>query len=513
MPGVHFNPEAAALSTRRTRLAFTLAAALCPALAQLPPPDDQAPAEPQMVDLNVVALDSRGDPVTDLRPDELRVTDNNKPQAIAFFHHREAAPGRPPAPAAGEFTNRGPANIPRATLILFDLMNESFGTRGTSANQLVHELASLETADYVYLYILRLDGRLYPVHGLPGPEDRPPSPGDAPWTRQIKPLLDNALRTVQQLRPVDTDVAVRAQLTMRALDAIAADLSRVPGYKSIVWVTDGVPLVLGPRRSDTGDFVDFTPLIRQMSEAFNRSRVSIYPVRQVMLGSADNVDGAAHDGMESIETLSLFANLTGGRPDVGKDIGAAVRQAIIDMRTSYQLGYCPPARNWDNKLHKLRVTCTRKGVRIQSKTGYYAWEDPPGARGAQAIESIARATFDAAEIGLQAKLSGSSGGLVHLDAHIDLRDLALVRSGDFYDGHLRLAVVGYAQGELSQRTPIIPLDLHLTSQAHDQALQQGIPFSQDLNMSKEVRSIRLILFDRGSDSVGSLTIPVPPVGR
>ena len=208
-------------------------------------------------------------------------------------------------------------------------------------------------------------------------------------------------------RPVDIDVAVRVQITYSALSAIAAELSRVPGHKNIVWVTDGVPIELGPNRSDTGDFVDFTPLLRQMSDEFDRSGVAIYPVRQIMLGTPTHIDdgpapapanGAA--GLGSLDTLEQFAEMTGGRPDAGKDIGAAVRQAIADARTSYQVGYYPPEKNWDDKYHKLRVTCTRKGVRIQAKTGYYAWREGPGAKADEAIESTVPTTFDAAEIGL-----------------------------------------------------------------------------------------------------------------
>ena len=47
-------------------------------------------------------------------------------------------------------------------------MNEGFGTRGYALNQIVHSLENLESADYLYLYILTVDGRLYAVHGLPG---------------------------------------------------------------------------------------------------------------------------------------------------------------------------------------------------------------------------------------------------------------------------------------------------------------------------------------------------------
>jgi hypothetical protein len=148
--------------------------------------------------------------------------------------------------------------------------------------------------------------------------------------------------------------------------------------------------------------------------------VAIYPVRQIMLGTPTHIDdgsgpgpGPANTftGLGSMDTLAQFAELTGGRPDGGKDIGAAVRQAINDARSSYQIGYYPPETNWDDKYHKLRVTCTRKGVRIQAKTGYYAWREGPGGKAEEAIESTIPTTFDAAEIGLRASLSSNPKGV------------------------------------------------------------------------------------------------------
>jgi VWFA-related protein len=464
-----------------------------------------------MIDLNVVAVDLHGEPVTDLTRDEFRVVDSGKPQSIVFFRHREGPRALPPALRPNEFSNRGGANIPRATLILFDLLNESFGTRGAAADQLIHFLESLETADYVYLYLLTLDGRLYPVHGLPAAQSEASRAESVPWTRQIKPLLNQAMRSVLQFRQFDIDVAVRVQLTYLALDRLGLELSRVPGRKSIVWITDGVPIELGPGRSDTGDFVDFTPQLRQMSEALDRSGVAIYPARQVMLGSPDNVDGSAYNGIASIETLNQFAAMTGGRPDSGKDIGGAVRQALADMRTSYRIGYYPAAKNWDDKFHKLAVTCTRKGVRIQTKTGYYAWRDAPGARSEEAIEAAMSTTFDAAEIGLRATLTPDpkGGRTVRLDANIDAQDVALVHEGALYLGQLRLAIVGYSPGMQPQPGPLIPLDLHYSAQDRDKALDRGIGFGQSITLAEGMNSLRLIVFDRSSNAIGSVTMPVP----
>ena len=185
---------------------IALVLALTPVCGGGPPRQD-----PRMVDLNVVAVDGHGRPVTDLTRADFTVKDDGKPQTIAFFRHRDGAPVHAPVLEPGEYSNRNGANVPRATLILFDLLNERFDTRGITENELVHDLGSLETADFVYLYLLTLDGRLYAVHGLPGAGEEATPPGGLPWTSQIKPLLDGAMKTVLENRPIDIDDAVRTQ--------------------------------------------------------------------------------------------------------------------------------------------------------------------------------------------------------------------------------------------------------------------------------------------------------------
>jgi VWFA-related protein len=501
-------------SARNSTAALGLALALASRLfAQGPPPffgQDERQAEPQMVNLNVVALDNRGQPITDLRPEELRITDAGRPQTIAFFRHRDESLAPPAALALNEVSNRGRGNVPRATMILFDMLNERFGTRGAAANQLIHDLESLESADYVYLYVLTLDGKLLPVHGMPGAGEEA-SDGGAPWTRDAKQIVDRAMRSFSQLRPVDDlDPVYRVRITYAALNAAAGELARAPGRKSLVWVTDGVPLELGPGATWNGESIDFTPQLRQMSEAFDRANVSIYPVRQVMLGSPAGMGGPGTTGIQSIDTLSQFAELTGGRPDAGKDIGAALRQAITDARTSYQVIYAPPEANWDEKFHKLRVTCTRKGVRLQAKTGYYAWREPSGARTEQAIASATSTTFDAAEVGLRAAISNrDKDHTVRLNANIDARDVAFVADGDAFKPELRYAIIAYAPGREPAIGPAAPLEPRLDQAARDKALRDGIPIAQNLSLSPETEKIRLVIFDRGSNAVGSVTLPVP----
>lgn len=467
--------------------------------------------EPKLVNLNVIAVDSRGQPVEGLTADDFQVTDSGKPQKVVFFRRNDTRLWQVPPLSANQFSNRHGAKFPHGTVILFDLLNQSFNTRGVARNELVKYLQSVEDADYLYLYILTIDGRLFPVRGLPEDTDDLAEPGGVPWTRQIKPIMDKVMEAVTRTRPVDIDIAARVQLTYAALNTLGFQLQRIPGRKNIAWITDGVPIQLGPRYSDTNEVVDFTPLLRQMSESFERAGVSIYPVRQIMLGSPDDVGGTtAGQSIDSLTTLDDFAGATGGRPNTGKDIPGVVRQAMADINSSYHIAYYPAPPTWDGKFHKIRVTTSRKGVRLQTRTGYYGWSFPAGEETHQAIDGLASTNFDAAEIGLVARMSRDPAkpSQVHFDVRIDAGDVALAREGGRYAGQLRVAVVGYFESGRTPTPAIVPLDVNYTAVERDRALKDGISFHQNIELDGKTKSVRFIVYDRGSRQSGSVTIPL-----
>lgn len=479
--------------------------------------DDLSEAATHLVDLNVIAVDSHGLAVSDLTSDDFEVTDAGKPEKIAFFHHTDTSVWQLPLLGPNQYSNRGSPRIPYATIILFDLMNEGFGSRGFAWSQIVHGLENLESSDYLYLYILTVDGRLFIVHGLAKDGQRGHAADAVPWTRQIKPLMEDSMRKVTSIRPVDIDIATRVQLTFQALESLAVQMYRVPGRKNIVWVTDGVPIALGPQRSDTGDFVDFTEQLRTLSEMLDRAGVAIYPARQVIFGAGDSIGdtsgsgetGGEETGMSSIETLNELSSMTGGRTNTGKDVATVVKQAMNDVRTNYQMGYDAPPENWDNKFHKIRVICKRKGVRIQAKSGYYAWAQLPGMRSREAFESAKSTVFDAAEIGLRAGVSvdPKDGRVARFDLNIDAHDVFMAHDGNNYNAQLRLSVVHYLTNGKTDSEDTIPIDLHYNAQEHEQALKDGITIAQDLPASQNGKQFRIIVFDRGSNAIGSLTVP------
>jgi VWFA-related protein len=494
--------------------------AFAPQRPQEPPP----PAA--MVNLNVVALDSKGQSVTDLTAADFKISDNGKPQTIASFRRRDAAPAaaRPLAPR--QYSNRSASGARHATVILFDLMNMQFTDRGYVFNQLTHALQQFEAGDHLYLYLIKMNGGLYPVHPLPD-EDAPAAPPDESWTRNIQAKLNEAMQLNFGQRPTDIyfDIDLRVRTTFSTLSMVAARLAGVPGRKNIVWLTHGIPISLSPARTATGDWVDYSPYIRQLSNTLDRADVSIYAVQQSPPGSAPppgtEMDSGGRGqptspfaGMGSEETLEEFANLTGGRAYQNNDIAGAIKQAVNDARQSYLISYAPPAENWDGKYHKVRVTCARKGVRIQTRQGYLAFAEQAatGKQEQDEINAAITSPFDAAEIGLTATatpLKADSPAL-HLAVRVELAGVQLTRSGDAYNGQLSVRFVEYQKdGSMRQSKPAA-ISLRLSVPEHDAALKDGYAIAQDLAIASGAEKVRVIVFDRGSAAVGSLSIPVGP---
>lgn len=491
------------------------AACLCLTGSQLDAQMLGREAAPKLVKLSVVAMDAHGQPVGDLAAGEFQITDAGKAQKVAVFRHsdsklQQAAPLRP-----GEYSNRAAANVPHATLILFDLLNDSLGARGTAQNVLVHALQSLESGDNLFLYLLTQDAHLAAVRGLPGSEGEPPDSGGVPWSKDSKALMDQAVSKVYRLRPIDMDIDARVRLTYRALEGVASLLGGIPGRKNIVWITHGVPISLGPNITITGDSVDYTPLLRRLCVTMERTSVAIYPIQQVPPGMAMQGDPEAQfSGMGSQDTLQQFADLTGGPTKSTGDIGVVIRQAMNDVRTSYELGYYPASENWDSKFHKLRVTCMRKGVRLQVKTGYYAFTDPVNDE-QLALDTALASPFDAAEIGLRGTRSPAAGGGggTHFELRIDPADVRIAQAGDRYTGHLALQIAGYSGDGQNERSKVIPLDLSLTADERAKVLKEGIVFAQDIAMGAGIARVRFVVFDREAHGVGTLTIPVQAAGK
>jgi hypothetical protein len=126
-----------------------------------------------------------------------------------------------------------------------------------------------------------------------------------------------------------------------------------------------------------------------------------------------------------------------------------------------------------------------------------------------ALRTAFASPSDISEIGLHATIAPSQApNTLKVDLRIAVPDLLLQESGGQYDGHLTVM--------FSTRTATGPegppvggnLDPHLTKEQHDTYLKDGVPISNEYPIGSATKFVRLIVADRATDLVGSLTIPV-----
>jgi VWFA-related protein len=472
--------------------------------------DDSPFAASPVVKLNVVAVDEHGQPVADLTREDFQVFDAGKAQHIAYFRRNDVKPLRSMPPGPNESSNRAGTLLSQATVILFDLLNARFEDRAYALNQVIPAVQQVESADSLFFYFLTMDGTLYPVHPLPDPESTT-RVAAKPWTDEIKPLLDGASRKLFGLRGSNLLVDDRVHMTYSALGALASRVGATPGRKSIIWISHGVPISIAARDGYEG--IDYTPLVRRLTATMDRANVAVYtlhlpgslvPVPTGSTGSA---------GFSSLETLDEFAGLTGGRAYGSVDVARALTQSAADARLSYLIAYDPPLDKWDGKYHKIRVVCARKGVRLQTKQGYYAFEANAheGDLEKAAFETAISSPFDTPEIGLSARLvpSATMQGAMNLEIRIDAADVRLAREGDIFTGQMAVGLAGYlANGRADAEPPSI-FAPRLSLSERERAMKQGLSVVRSVNVPAAIRKIRVMVYDRASGALGSLTLPVP----
>ena len=113
-----------------------------------------------------------------------------------------------------------------------------------------------------------------------------------------------------------------------------------------------------------GTCLDYTPFLAHFTAETAASDTRVSSVAVTQTGLQDFQLGTAAN------TLKQLGDLTGGTVYQDTDTGKAVREAVETSKVRYRLEFAPAA--WDGKYHKVRVACTREGVRIVAPQAYFA---------------------------------------------------------------------------------------------------------------------------------------------
>jgi Ca-activated chloride channel family protein len=295
------------------------------ALGLVPVAWAQSPALPRfaasanLVVLSATAVDGDGRPVRDLRPEELRIFDEGRPQRIAHF-------------------SAGP-ELRARVLLLVDASGSMNGELKASSTKMtvIQILDALDKRDEVAL--AGFDSRYF---------------GLVPFTTDRRPIMG----AFDDLTPFGTTAL------HDGLDKAASDLaSHGEGRRAVIVITDGI---------DTAS--QKTP-----DEVIARSRALDVPVYAIsVLSPIDDPESELFAGHHRTAAatagstiLSRYASMSGGASFAVSDfkgLRGAADQIVSELKHQYRVGYDPP----EGPAHYRRIVVrtTRKGIVVRTRNGY-----------------------------------------------------------------------------------------------------------------------------------------------
>jgi len=287
---------------------------------------------PNVVTINLTVQTNDGGAISDLRPADLEVEADGKPQTISSL----------------TFTAGGTAKS-APLVILFDLLNLDPLSREQVRSELSRVLPKVQDPAHIYLYLIKKDGAIYPVHAIPAPATETRLSTDD-WPMHSAEIIQKSLREANEALPFQMrESSFRIDSTFAALKNIGDLLAPIPGRKAMVWISHGV-------RADQ--------LAEKVSTELDRENIAVYTVQQMSQPAL---------APEASDSLSDVSKWTCGLPYQDGNIQQAIAQARRDAESSYSLEFTAANKSSDGKFHKVRVSSQRPEVRVRSETGYWGF--------------------------------------------------------------------------------------------------------------------------------------------
>ncbi|MCU1239389.1 MAG: VWFA-related protein [Candidatus Acidoferrum typicum] len=361
----------------------------------------------ELVLVNVVVRDKKGNLVRDLKKDDFTLLEEGKRQAISTFDFENvdelATAGAAESTVSGTAPERGllrsadqsgslNARDRRLMLLFFDFSGmepEDIERSVNAAKKFVQ--TRMQPADMIALVSLATNMRI----DLDFSDDKTKvlsvlnsytSGQGQGFDNGLTGSSEGAAETGGAFTADDTDYnTFNADRKLLALQAIMQSLGKISQKKAIIYFSNGI--------SQNG--VDNQSALRAATAAAVKANVSIYPVdirglqafppggeaQSASLHGQSAYNGAAvlndlSSNASTQDTLSTLASDTGGKAFFdSNDFGAVFSQVQKDSSAYYVLGFTSTNAQKDGKFRHLKVQLNRQDLKLDYRSGYYAGRD------------------------------------------------------------------------------------------------------------------------------------------
>lgn len=336
----------------------------------------------------------------------------------------------------------------------------------------------------------------------------------------------------------DTIRYTRGLIALALTDSIIDGLRDIPGRKSLVLFSSGLP-IFNVTSSGTV-YTSVTEILRRVTDHAVRAGVVINTVdprglkaspgvkgfdatpARSSLGSVDPsfgrggtdlaVFGNPLEGAAEHVSLRTLSDTTGGVAVVNSnDIRGGVEKVISRSRGYYLLAYSP-SQAFDNKFHKLEVKIKRDGARVYKHAGYMAREErrtTPKTKEDE-IALAVRSPLSKRDIDVTATLGiryapGGRAADLGISLQIDPARFAFKEEGGKYA--TSYDVVGFIYDEVGKLRGGFSetINASLTPEELQRARVGGLPYYATTQLPPGYYQLRLAVREAATGHIGSLS--------
>lgn len=365
----------------RQHVRMLLLAALLPATAGHAQPEAQPVFRVgvSLIVTDVTVIDAEGRPVADVRPDEFVLEQDGKRQTLRDVQYIQAS--------------------------------SRTDVRGASAHELRTWILVVDDAN------MRIDSALRLREALPQvlrsawqPGDHgvlmrtaPGAPSEYHLTAAVKELIAEAgnistLGPVTRTAPRSEDCEYRLPAdpfggpvttgTLSPVEAALASLLPNPNRRTLIFIfADGVFDFRCPHERSSAP-----ERLRRLADRANRGNAVVFGLHPEGLSSGVIMPEARRPDATTARTappamvalmgvsswLRSLSEMTGGFAVRANDIQATVSRAVNEQQGYYILTYEPPPNTFDGerpRYRRIKVACTRPGVKVRGRSGFYNVQD------------------------------------------------------------------------------------------------------------------------------------------
>lgn len=484
----------------------------------------------RLVLVPVMVKAKNGEQIAGLDRSAFTVEEQGKARTVATFEEvKPLAPGenfKPLPPLAGR-SNFNFEDAPRGhlTILVLDMLNTPYLYQGDGKRKLIEQLAkAIPPHEATAVFALGLHGlrQLYApttntaalvasLQGLPVPPTSG-APEESPSATLSHAEFQNSVaETTWQMAPHSrgTDLAGSSWITLTAMNELAQAYRTVPGRKTLLWASGGIPGELPPGITRTTLLEKYDSTWREL----NSSDIAVYSVD---VSSASGFNGTLvrySDLQWKQRTLREFADNTGGLwcTGIGIDLPKCIARAFDDAGSYYLLGYYLPESDQKPGWRKLKVKVAVPGAHVRAREGFFvtAGADEPTDVQQRALRDALLSPVELTGVRMNVRELPSAAGNHHREFVIGVLGDSIVvnqQRGNLVD--LSVTAIAFGADGREHARIDYPMKSNLPLELLAKFRKTGLSIQQAMDLPPGKYDIRFAVRDNFSHEIGTVAYPL-----